>query len=486
MLAGCHHALPPEPVAYPPPAAHLCPPVPCTPVEEQAPDARAAQAWPLDPRPIDLPTALKLADAQNPQIAVARERIREALARQDRAEVLWLPDLQLGATWLRHDGQIQRATAEVLTISRSSLFVGGGPGLSLELSEALFAPLAARQLTNARRAGAVGVANELLLNVALAYIDLLQAYALQQIAEEAERNARHMLELTESHERAGKGTAADTARARTEAMVRQRQVVEVRGRIGALAARLAQLLRLPPDVQLRPVEPAIVPVALVPETLPLPELIAHALLNRPELAENRALIEAALVNWRAAKVAPLVPNLQLGYVAGGFGGGRNGFFGNFNGRGDATAAAIWQLENFGLGDLARIRARRSLYNQSVFRQHAVETEVAEQVVRAFRLAYTRAKELEFAQRGVQAARESYHLNEERVRRAPEQARPIELLQAIQALARTRQDYLDVVAEYNRAQFRLSTALGTPPPCALPGASTVPTSVPVAPRPTEKE
>ncbi len=441
----------------------------------------------MDPQPIDLPTALRLGDAQNPQIAVARERIREALARQDRAEALWLPDVELGATWLRHDGQIQRATGEVLNVPRSSLFVGGGPVLSLELGEALFAPLAARQLTTATRAGAAGLANELLLNVAVTYTDLLQAYALLQISEETARHARRMLELTESHERAGKGTAADTARARTEANVRDRELLEVRGRIGAIAARLVQLLRLPPDLQLRPVEPALVPVALVPEALPLPDLIAHALLNRPELAENRALIEAALTRWRASKVAPLVPNLHLGYLAGGFGGGRNSFFGNFDGRGDATAAAVWQLENFGLGDLARIRERRAQYNQTVFRQQAVETEVAEQVVRSFRVAYTRAQELAAAQRAVQAARDSYRLNEERVRRAPEQARPIELLQAIQALARARQDYLEVVADYNRAQFRLYTALGNPPLCALEQSaalpvteSTIPPAAPAAP------
>src|SRR5262249_36239281 len=75
------------------------------------------------PQPIDLPTALRLADDQNPEIAFARERIREALAQQNRAEVLWLPHLEVGVNWTRHDGQIQATTGEVITVSRSSLFV---------------------------------------------------------------------------------------------------------------------------------------------------------------------------------------------------------------------------------------------------------------------------------------------------------------------------------------------------------------------------
>jgi outer membrane protein TolC len=95
-----------------------------------------------------------------------------------------------------------------------------------------------------------------------------------------------------------------------------------------------------------------------------------------------------------------------------------------------------------------------------------------EVVAAFRVAYARRRALTAAQQAVEAARESYRLNEQRVRRAPEQGRPIELLQAVQALARARLDYLFTVADYNRAQFRLYTAMGNPPLCALDTAAQV--------------
>jgi outer membrane protein TolC len=86
--------------------------------------------------------------------------------------------------------------------------------------------------------------------------------------------------------------------------------------------------------------------------------------------------------------------------------------------------------------------------------------------------FAKKHELGAAQREVAAARESYRLNEDRVRRAPDLSRPIELLQAIQALAQARLDYLQVVADYNRAQFRLYTALGNPPMCSLDRATTL--------------
>lgn len=478
-LAGCHHLEPP-PVAFPPPPPVVCPSL-CAPDGATSPDETSLfPASEHEPRPIDLPTALRLADVQNPEIAVARERIREALAQVDRAEVLWLPNLELGANWTRHDGQIQRATGEIPTVSRSALFVGGGPVLSVDLSEALYTPLAVRQLAEARRAGAAAVTNERLLDVAVAYLDLMQVYADIQIAEETYRNARHLLELTESHEKAGTGRTADTARARTELNIRARERLELEGRAAIASARLARLLFLAPEMRLQPAEPALVPIRIVPEGIAIAELIAQALAARPELAENRALILAALQRWRAARVAPLVPNLRLGYSAGGFGGGRNGFFGDFNGRGDAVALALWELNSLGLGDLAVMRERHSRYAQAVFTQHSLQATVATQVVSAYSQANVSKRELTAAQEAVRAARESYRQNEIGVRRAPAQFRPIELLQAIQALARARQDYLRVVVEYNRAQFRLFAALGNPSLCAVNDTAEVPISEPTVP------
>src|SRR5262249_39764344 len=59
-----------------------------------------------EPYLIDLPTALRLANGENPQIQFARERIRAAQARFDQTHVLWLPNLLVGSDWHRHDGQI--------------------------------------------------------------------------------------------------------------------------------------------------------------------------------------------------------------------------------------------------------------------------------------------------------------------------------------------------------------------------------------------
>ena len=61
---------------------------------------------------------------------------------------------------------------------------------------------------------------------------------------------------------------------------------------------------------------------------------------------------------------------------------------------------------------------------------------------------------------IERAQRSLQLNRNRI--FDKQGLPIEVLQAIDSLAVARTAYLDAVVDYNKAQFRLYTALGQPP------------------------
>ena len=77
----------------------------------------AAPIPPVRVLPIDLPTALRLVNASNPTIALARERVREAYAHLQEARSLWLPTLLTGPAYVRHDGQLQNASGLVFPVS---------------------------------------------------------------------------------------------------------------------------------------------------------------------------------------------------------------------------------------------------------------------------------------------------------------------------------------------------------------------------------
>jgi hypothetical protein len=290
-------------------------------------------------------------------------------------------------------------------------------------------------------------------------------------------NAEEMLDKAEAAQAAGLGkTPADAPRARTEVDLRRQERIDLEGEAAVVSARLAELLLLQSTVDLKPAELTVVPVTLVPENLPLDSLVTTGLLNRPELAESRALVEAALARRRQSRLSPLLPRLEIGYIAGDFGGGQDQTMSNFGARADGTAQAVWELRNLGLSDAARVRERQSQLNQASYHVLEVQARVGAEVTAAAKLARAHMRTLASAQHGIRQALETWR----RLREAAfgmagprRQFDPLEPLLAEQALAQVRKRYLGEVIDYNKAQFRLYTAMGQPPMCALPGAVPMP-------------
>jgi outer membrane protein TolC len=241
---------------------------------------------------------------------------------------------------------------------------------------------------------------------------------------------------------------------------------------------------LEPTVDLRPNDPAIVPITLVSETTSLDELTALGLMNRPELAEGRAQVAAALARWRQARTGPFLPRLEVDYIAGEFGGGTHDETQRFGGRGDGLAQAVWTLHNFGAGDVAFARARRSQYSQTNLHLVELEAQVAAEVTAAAKRARARRRALDHAQQAVQDAEKAWqqvlNFTLQAAFRKVRQFEALELLIAERDLDQARRQYLTEVIEYNRAQFQLYWALGQPPMESLAQSTSVPVKTPVLP------
>jgi hypothetical protein len=132
-------------------------------------------------------------------------------------------------------------------------------------------------------------------------------------------------------------------------------------------------------------------------------------------------------------------------------------------------AAVWQLQNGGVGNIGRIREQRAdrdlaaiEFTRTIFR---VKADVAQAVAR---LQTARVRVVETAE-GVRQAIESADKNfiglRETARPAGELlrliVRPQEVVAAIIALETAYEQYATSVNEYNTAQFDLYRALGQP-------------------------
>jgi outer membrane protein TolC len=462
------------------------------------PDARASASLPpsppsiLDPnvQPIDLNTALRLAGVQNPDLLIARQRVVEAEAVRQLAAAQILPTLNAGMNYDTHTGVLQQSNGNILSVNRSALYVGAGanavaagtvniPGIVLSgnVAQGVFAFLASRQLLRERAFASIAVRNQTLLSVATAYTELLRAEGHRAVAGQARDEAKEIARLTAHYAAAGEGRQADAERAATELAEREAAIQSAESEILTASARLAAVLNVDPSIRLHPTDAMLVPLPIVPSPISLPELIAIALLQRPELFERRAAIREALLGLESAKALPFSPTILIGFSSGGFGGGSNlvrPVFGGFGGRTDLDVVGFWTVQNLGVGYVAQIRLARTQLQVTRYQEIAVLNRVRAEVAEAFARTHARFAQIAITEQAVRSGKRGYDEDYERIQSPPEQrVLPIELLDNFRLLARARYDYLDAISDYNRAQFELFVALGQPPANML--AHTVPTS-----------
>src|SRR5207253_2863541 len=129
------------------------------------------------------------------------------------------------------------------------------------------------------------------------------------------------------------------------------------------SADLILVLNLDPTTQVEPAEPPHLRIALFDPKAAIEDLLALAQASRPELAAQQALIQAAQTQVKQEKCRPWLPNLLVRGAstpvtgtlgAGVFGGGVNSTIGSYGGRFDYDVQLLWQLDNLGFGNCARV------------------------------------------------------------------------------------------------------------------------------------
>ncbi|MEX2559088.1 MAG: TolC family protein, partial [Pirellulales bacterium] len=399
---------------------------------ESLPLPRPAAAFQGETFPIDLANALALAGANNLRIRLARERVVEAQVNLDQARLLWIPSLRAAVGYNKHDGRLQATEGEVIEAGRNSLFVGGGAGLGthplngaaggparlfvdLALADAAFEPLVARQLVRAQAAARTTDVNDTLLAVATAYFDVVEADGLLANAESGVAAAREMSEITGSFFREGRGARSEFDRANAELAFWRQAAADSLRQVRARSAELARLLRLAPGVVLVPAEERAVPIELVNEQMPLDALLAQGFTSRPELAQQQALVRAALERLDQERWRPWLPHLAVGASAGSFGGGPSGQFDNQGSRSDLDAIAAWELRNLGFGNGVLRRQRASQMRQARFETSLARDLVAAEIVTASSDVGSYREQFDIALENVAAASEALRLTLGRIR-----------------------------------------------------------------------
>jgi outer membrane protein TolC len=442
-----------------------------------------------DVAPIDLDSALRLANVQNPEFNVARQRVLEAVALRQLAAAQFLPTLNAGMNYDTHSGNLQQSNGNILSVQRSAVYVGAGanavaagtvgiPGVFLQGNAAsvVLEYLQSRQFVRQRAYDNIAVRNQVFLRTAVGYSELVRAEGRRAVAIQNRDEARTIARLTADYAKAGQGRPADANRAATELARRESYIQQVEAEVIAASARLCALLNLDPSTRLHPTDAFVVPHPLVPDPIPIAELIALGLLHRPELGAQRAAVERGMLALAQARALPFSPNIFLGFSGGTFGGGSNlvrPIFGNLSGRTDFDVVTFWTIKNLGIGNAAIIRGAGAGLQINRYQQIEALNMVREQIAEAYARTHARFAQIEINESAVQSGALAFEEDFDRIRfRGERDVLPIELLNSFKLLADARLAYLDAIVDYNNAQFDMYVALGQPPANTL--ARPVPT------------
>jgi outer membrane protein TolC len=444
--------------------------------------------------PIDLATAIRMAGTSNLDINRAREVVTQSRIQLERAHLLLLPNLSIGSTYFNHQGKIAKTEGNIIEANKDALFVGGGPTMSVSFADAVFAPLVARQTADATRVGARRIHNDTLLNVAEAYFAVMRArrrlarvdVTLENLASDKaspiRAGSRGLLPVVDAMQKAGVAEAlkAEVYRVQVEVLRRQEERTAAQQEFRVAVAELARLLRLDPATPLWPIEDFRFPLEWYApwSNQSVDEQVRTALTNRPELAENQFLVQAAVERVRAARYRPFMPNLIVNYAWGDFGGGpdltKNGFgpsgrLLHFGTRSDFDVTLAWRLQNMGFGNRVEIREQESLVRQANLRQIQLQDIVITQVIQTNelvkawqdRVAITQSAMFDKTGKPAGPVFEALRQNFTRIREEPK-TRPLEVLDSIRGLSDSLEAYGQALTDYERSRFRLMIALGLTP------------------------
>ena len=229
------------------------------------------------------------------------------------------------------------------------------------------------------------------------------------------------------------------------------------------------------------------------------------MLNRPELKERRVAICQAIARLNQAHWLPFSPTIFLGFSAGTFGGGSSLVdqpvgsgadalgdprYGLFDSRQDFDAAAYWTVLNLGVGNKAIIDAARSRLRSANLEQLIVLDRIRAEVASAYARTHARYAQIRAGEFAIRASLEGFQEDMRRI--IAHEGLPLEVLNSLRLLSRSRIAYLNAILDYNRAQFELYVAIGKPPADVLirpvtgspsVSAPSMPQTVPTEPPPS---
>jgi outer membrane protein TolC len=410
--------------------------------------------------PVTLDAVLHLAEGQNPQVALARERLEESHAEQALAEMSWIPTINGGIAYYRHEGGIQDQTGFLVQSSSQALYPGLDMAARLDLRNRVYQQLNAERQVLQQQGELARITSENLLEAATTYIDLLAARTSEAVIQRTQTYQKSVLDYAEALLKSKEPNAEQLVAAiRAQTAARQQAILQLRQQGDAAAAKLAQLLGLGTHVQLVPADTTLRPVSLVDAGQSTDALVSQALASGPGIRELEQLLNLVQSGIDRSSSGRLLPVIEARTLGGAFAAG-SGATMAWDGRFDLGLQARWNLSDLFTAK-ERVRVAYSKLRQVQLSAEDLRGRLALGVQEAQLTIQSTQEQLHILSTQVRYACEAYQLSDLRLkeRGVREGGSPVEVMAAIQGVETSFLTSLNAIRNHNKAQVRLLVLLG---------------------------
>lgn len=316
----------------------------------------------------------------------------------------------------------------------------------------LFSTLQEKHKLQAAKASLKGTVNDVFLDVAKRYYDLVLNEALLEIRTRAVAISNEQVRLNTTQETAGTATGLDVLQSQAQLASDQQNLVDQQSARRQAAIKLSTAINASYFQDLVSSEDELKKRRLVPRAVPVKELIKIAIDNRPELKQYEELRLAAK---RAIMVAgaPLQPTVALGGTVYGIGAGS----GKLSSLGVLNFSVNWMLGSLGTTDLANIQQARWQARQAAIQAKQTFQTVFEQVHVSYDQSLAADSRIERASAQILAAEEELRIAKKRMHAGI--GLNIDVLNAQRDLTQASINKAQAIVDFNIAQAQLLHDVG---------------------------
>ncbi|MEX2231173.1 MAG: TolC family protein [Cyclobacteriaceae bacterium] len=419
------------------------------------------------PVAIDLETVLRLGGANNLTIKEYKQRQELAIANITQAKEWWLPDVYAGIQAHQLSGAVMNGNGNFfLDVSRENLWMGLGLNATWDFANGIYEVKAERLDARAAEFQTQAKRNDSLLEIIESYFDFLSAQlsteAYRQLASQADTISRQI----EIQVQAGLRYQSELLLSKSNLNHLKVEMLNAMAGYYSQSAKLVNLLNLDPAIKLVSIDSIMSPLTLISE--PEEDIrFDYTYSKRPDIQEMHFRSKALEMERNATTKGLLFPELSVGTYG--------SYFGRLNGQvtpmvpaeypetkklyptNEVNVSLMWRIplgRVFYAGDLKKYDAQLRIQQVQT---EQVKAQVNNEIINSLEQLKVAKVQMELALEGSNLAEEA--LSQSIQRQLLGTVRPFEILQAQEVFIKSRLNYLNAMATYNKQQYRLFVGLG---------------------------